>query len=208
MEDEKLYLEATNEVEGENRGPALWAKTMTVCDGDERKAKYEYIRCRVRHFLEKNEYSKKDKQDLGIERTGKPTISPEESAKEIVSDKNEYSDQDLMRKYGISFDGEVYRYKDYRYEKLSDAINYAKLKKEKSKSNIYSDQSNVVDVGNAADYKGRTIIKRILLTIPFVLFITLIVGIIKELMEPGVIRAIIIISCFLSVFKFWSWLKN
>lgn len=34
-----------------------------------------------------------------------------------------------MEEYGITFDGEHYVYGEYKYEKLSDAISYAKLQK-------------------------------------------------------------------------------
>jgi hypothetical protein len=35
-------------------------------------------------------------------------------------------DDNEAKKYGINFDGEKYVYKSYKYDKLSDAINYAK----------------------------------------------------------------------------------
>lgn len=35
-----------------------------------------------------------------------------------------------MEEYGITFDGEHYAYGEYKYDKLSDAINYAKLNKQ------------------------------------------------------------------------------
>ena len=47
MNDEELYLEATNEVEGENKSTSLWAKVMALSEGDEEKAKYKYIKLRV-----------------------------------------------------------------------------------------------------------------------------------------------------------------
>lgn len=47
MNDEELYLAATNEVEGENKSPGLWAKVMALSEGDEEKAKYKYIKLRV-----------------------------------------------------------------------------------------------------------------------------------------------------------------
>lgn len=31
-----------------------------------------------------------------------------------------------MRRYGISFDGEKYQFSGYRYDKLADAVNYAR----------------------------------------------------------------------------------
>lgn len=61
-------------------------------------------------------------------------------------------------------------------------------------------------IGQEAE--GKTGIKRILITAPFVLFIILIVGAVKELMQPGFLRGVIIVICFLSIFKFWGWIKN
>jgi len=37
-----------------------------------------------------------------------------------------HANNDEAANYGISFDGERYCYKDYKYDKLQDAINYAK----------------------------------------------------------------------------------
>ncbi len=45
--DNDFYLEATEEVESNNQKPALWAKAMAICEGDEGKAKYKYINFRV-----------------------------------------------------------------------------------------------------------------------------------------------------------------
>jgi len=45
--DETFYLKATQETEGEDRNEALWAKSMTLAEGDEKKAKYNYINLRV-----------------------------------------------------------------------------------------------------------------------------------------------------------------
>jgi len=56
--------------------------------------------------------------------------------------------------------------------------------------------------------EGKTVIKRILITAPFVLFIMLIVGAVKELMQPGLLRGVVIVICFLSIFKFWGWIKD
>lgn len=50
MNDEELYLEATNELEGENKKLGLWAKVMAISEGDQEKAKYMYIRLRVEQF--------------------------------------------------------------------------------------------------------------------------------------------------------------
>ena len=82
MGDEDLYLRATKEVENETKDEALWAKAMAICEGETKKAKYEYIKLRVLSFkgndeseITHNEYidlvsiqSKRDKieKDLGV----------------------------------------------------------------------------------------------------------------------------------------------
>lgn len=45
--DEEYYLVATKEAKGEERLEALWAKSITLSDGDSNKAIYKYIRLRV-----------------------------------------------------------------------------------------------------------------------------------------------------------------
>lgn len=41
------------------------------------------------------------------------------------------TDEELMKKYDISFDGQTFRYKEYRYSKLADAVSYADLQSKK-----------------------------------------------------------------------------
>ena len=61
MGDEEFYLKATNEVEAGKKDPALWAKVMAIADGDQKRAKYEYIKLRVAQLAKK-------------EGKGKPTL--------------------------------------------------------------------------------------------------------------------------------------
>lgn len=44
------------------------------------------------------------------------------------------NEADLMSMHGITFDGERYHYKDYQYDKLVDAVNYATLQKSRAKA--------------------------------------------------------------------------
>jgi len=47
INEDELYLQATQEVDEGNQDKALWAKCMALCEGDEGKAKYKYIKERV-----------------------------------------------------------------------------------------------------------------------------------------------------------------
>jgi len=52
MGDEELYLKATNEVESGKNDAALWAKALTFAEGNQEKAKYQYIKLRVEQLAE------------------------------------------------------------------------------------------------------------------------------------------------------------
>jgi hypothetical protein len=54
----------------------------------------------------------------------------------------------------------------------------------------------------------KSLIKPVLLTTAFMIPVALLIGILKESMSPGFPRAIIIIVCFLSIYKFWRWVKG
>jgi hypothetical protein len=47
INEDNLYLQATQEVDEGNQDKALWAKCMALCEGGENKAKYKYIKERV-----------------------------------------------------------------------------------------------------------------------------------------------------------------
>ncbi len=47
INEDELYLQATQEVDEGNQDKALWARCMALCEGDEGKAKYKYIKERV-----------------------------------------------------------------------------------------------------------------------------------------------------------------
>ncbi|HNP36501.1 MAG TPA: hypothetical protein PKK10_11670 [Woeseiaceae bacterium] len=47
MDNDQYYLTATKEFESRSRIAAKWAKVLAICEGDERKAKYRYIRERA-----------------------------------------------------------------------------------------------------------------------------------------------------------------
>ena len=44
--DERLYLEATQEVDNGTQDHALWAKAMALVEGAEEKSRYRYIALR------------------------------------------------------------------------------------------------------------------------------------------------------------------
>ena len=50
MQDEELYLLATDEVEKGKKDNALWSKSMAMAEGDETKAKYKYIKLKVETY--------------------------------------------------------------------------------------------------------------------------------------------------------------
>ena len=53
--DDKYYLAATREFDGESRDEGKWAKSLALCEGDKRKAKYKYINLRADELCQKAE---------------------------------------------------------------------------------------------------------------------------------------------------------
>lgn len=52
--------------------------------------------------------------------------TPVAASQPVLRTATPMNDEAAMALYGITFDGERYRFRDFRYDKLSDAINYAK----------------------------------------------------------------------------------
>lgn len=66
-------------------------------------------------------YSRLDRARLG---SGSASEDPPEWAHTIVPTEAE---RQQMDKLGITYDGKQYRYQEYRYDRVTDAINYARL---------------------------------------------------------------------------------
>lgn len=96
LNDEALYLAATEEFDGPSRQAGLWAKVLALHDGDEEKAKFSYIRERVAQklaFLSKNEGG-----ESGLPHTAATRFS---SSGNVVNDAEFFGEQ-----------GESYRFPD------------------------------------------------------------------------------------------------
>ncbi|MHB1620860.1 MAG: hypothetical protein ACYCTY_12915 [Sulfuricella sp.] len=63
---------------------------------------------------------------------GSPAISAADTRQQHTTENSAPSDTQQMEKYGITFDGERYAYGEYKYDRLSDAIIYAKLQNKRS----------------------------------------------------------------------------
>jgi len=154
--DEQLYLEATQEVDSGTQAPALWAKAMALAEGDEKKAKYRYIKLRVEELSNASaaappaphppqlgnwdEGASVAPEDNTPSAEPSTSPSPKTAGEPILEDGNLHagdagpleSESDLVSRYAITFDGAQYHYQQYRYNRLSDAINYAELDRKKS----------------------------------------------------------------------------
>lgn len=89
-DDVEFYLTATQEAEGKDRNEALWAKCMAINEGDEKKAKYNYINKRVKtlkkELIDKTRnqaYELKLKEQERLKKTVKEKL-PEESKEQKI----------------------------------------------------------------------------------------------------------------------------
>jgi len=89
--DELFYLAATEEVDGEQRQPGLWAKALALNAGDERRARFHYIRMRVAQIIDNQPKSGPDEHARASEKADEADISnePEEGGSEEAGAKIE-----------------------------------------------------------------------------------------------------------------------
>ena len=102
LDEDAVYRQIAEEFQTGTTDSGLWTRLFAHCGGDERKTEVLYIRERAERLVLAE-----------MERLEQPPPP--------------LTDQQEMEQHGITFDGERYSYGEYRYDKLSDAVRYAKL---------------------------------------------------------------------------------
>lgn len=69
-------------------------------------------------------------RENGLENS-KENRNPEKVKDELPQPDVQISDEVLMKRYSISFENEQYKYSGYTYDRLKDAVNYAKISEKK-----------------------------------------------------------------------------
>ena len=73
MDEESLYAQAAAELESDNRDEGLWAKCFAESDGDENKAKAQYLKIRVKRSANLDITEAKDPDAIEANVEDKPT---------------------------------------------------------------------------------------------------------------------------------------
>jgi len=131
MTDEQIYLKINDELESGDIDKALWLKLFSDVDGDENKTKAGYIR--QRFLTIKNNKTQSQVQQSHSDKP-EQAISPTK-IREYVNfyGVGDQTAKDMIR-YKIWFQNDMFIYKTHRYEKVTDAIAFAKLEESKTKS--------------------------------------------------------------------------
>lgn len=111
INEDELYLLATQEVDEGNQDKALWARCMALCEGDENKAKYKYINEMVDRLrdVKVKEVEERLKQEL--ERKVEESRSVSEKVDRTI---NFYLNQDNKEKLKDLLQLNNIRYEYYR----------------------------------------------------------------------------------------------
>lgn len=102
LDEDAIYRRIAEEFETGTTDVGLWTRVFAQCGGDERNTEVLYIRERAQRLILAE-----------LERLEQPHPP--------------LTDEQEMEEHDITFDGERYAYGEYRYDKLSDAVRYAKL---------------------------------------------------------------------------------
>jgi len=140
LNDEALYLAATEEFAGLSRQAGLWAKVLALHDGDEEKAKFSYIRERVAQMLVAP--SGEVKREVGLSHPSESKLSDPQSG------------QDSEEYFGEQ--GESYRLPDEKAAADFSSKHGVKLSSaQRDEVRISSENSGVVRQGEELSLKER-----------------------------------------------------
>ncbi len=138
IDEDRIYSKIADEFEVGVTEKGLWTRLFAECGGDERQTKVLYIKQRADRLISAErlrleqaarERAAETEERLRLEQAALKRAAETERAEKR---RPPPSDAQQMKEYCISFDGERYTYGEYKYDKLADAINYAKLQKKRS----------------------------------------------------------------------------
>ncbi len=122
VDEDHVYAEIAKELETGVVDKGLWTRLFADCDGDEKKTKVLYIKQRAERLIAA--------ESLRLEQAARERAAEAERLEKL---RPPPSETQIMEEHRITFDGERYAYREYKYDRLSDAISYANLQKTRSK---------------------------------------------------------------------------
>lgn len=120
VDEDRIYTQIADELETGNLDRGMWTRLFAECGGDEKQIKVLYIKQRAERLIT----AKHVRLTQTIHDVAEAEAAP-------------LSDDELMRRLGISFDGERYHFREYRYDRLADAVNYAQLLQKRASQSSY-----------------------------------------------------------------------
>lgn len=118
VDEDRIYTVIANELETGVADKGLWTRLFAECGGDEKQTKVHYIKQRADRLI--------SAERSRLEQAASESAAEAERVEKLQPPPN---DTQQMEEHEITFDGERYTYGEYKYDRLSDAISYAKLKK-------------------------------------------------------------------------------
>lgn len=115
IDEDSVYRQIAEELETGATDKGLWIRLFAECGGDEKQTKVLYIKQRAERLI--------SAECLRLEQAVQEHAAEVEMIEKL---RPPPSDTQQMEEYGITFDGERYTYKEYKYSILLDAISYAK----------------------------------------------------------------------------------
>lgn len=116
VDEEQIYTQIAEEIETGMTDKGLWTRLFAECEGDQIQIKVLYIKQRANRLIAAERLRLTQlKHEHAVE------LEKAESLRQPATESQQ------MVELGITFDGEYYIYSEYKYDRLSDAINYAKL---------------------------------------------------------------------------------
>lgn len=127
IDEDAIYEMIGQEIKEGRTETGLWTRLFAEMDGDETKIKVAYIKRRAEKMIA-TEHARFQKQLLIQEEEQKAVRIAEVELQNVAESFGVTTAQaKVMLEFGIVKDGDQFSFKGYRYDRLSDALNYAKM---------------------------------------------------------------------------------
>lgn len=138
INEDAIYTAIALELETGTADKGLWTRAFAECSGDENQTKARYIRERAERLitaerarLEQERHEHINQEGLASSENQQardltPDLQAEASISAEVVEGSDYIALSEMRRFGIEQVGKQFLFQTYRYDKLSDAVAYAK----------------------------------------------------------------------------------
>ncbi len=133
IDEDAIYEIVGNEIDEGRVEKGLWTRLFAEMDGDENKTKAAYIKRRAERLINAEHARLQEQSQRENEWQQAALLAEIELQKAAAAAGVTVAQAKEMLQFGITKQGDKFAFNDYKYDRLNDAVNYAKTQLNKSR---------------------------------------------------------------------------